>query len=68
MPYLKLVIEVDGSIHNRTDIKINDEERQVNLQNDGLVVLRFQNEEVTETLEKVILKIENFLSKRKNEE
>jgi imidazole glycerol-phosphate synthase subunit HisF len=65
---LKLVIEVDGSIHNRTDIKINDEERQVNLQNDGLVVLRFQNEEVTETLEKVILKIENFLSKRKNEE
>ena len=65
---MKLVIEVDGSIHNRTDIKINDEERQVNLQNDGLVVLRFQNEEVTETLEKVILKIENFLSKRKNEE
>ncbi len=65
---MKLVIEVDGSIHNRTEIKINDEERQVNLQNDGLVVLRFQNEEVTETLEKVILKIENFLSKRKNEE
>jgi len=65
---LKLVIGVDGSIHNRTDIKINDEERQVNLQNGGLMVLRFQNEEVTETLEKVILKIENFLSKRKNEE
>ena len=65
---MKLVIEVDESIHNRTDIKINDEERQVNLQNDGLVVLRFQNEEVTKTLENVILKIENFLSKRKNEE
>ena len=65
---MKLVIEVDGSIHNRTDIKINDEERQVNLQNDGLVVLRFQNEGVTKTLENVILKIENFLSKRKNEE
>ena len=65
---LKLVIEVDGSIHNRADIKMNDEERQVILQNDGLVVLRFQNEEVTKTLENVILKIENFLSKRKNEE
>jgi len=65
---LKLVIKVDGSIHNRTDIKINDDERQVNLQNGGLVVLRFQNEEVTESLEKVILKIENILSKRKNEE
>ena len=65
---MKLVIEVDGSIHNRADIKMNDEERQVILQNDGLVVLRFQNEEVTKTLENVILKIENFLSKRKNEE
>ena len=65
---LKLVIEVDGSIHNRADIKMNDKERQVTLQNDRLVVLRFQNEEITKTSEKVILKIENFLSKRKNEE
>jgi len=65
---LKLVIEAGGSIHNHADIKMNDEERQVALQNDGLVVLRFQNEEITRTSEKVILKIENFLSKRKNEE
>lgn len=65
---LKLVIEVDGSIHNRPDIKMNDEQRQVALQNGGLVVLRFQNEEITKMSEKVILKIEDFLLKRKNEE
>ena len=32
---LKLVIEVDGSIHNYVDVKLNDEQRQATLQNDG---------------------------------
>ena len=64
---LKLVIEVDGSIHNNADVKLNDELRQVALQSDGLVVLRFQNDEITKTPEKVILEIENFLLKNKNE-
>ena len=64
---LKLVIEVDGSIHNNADVKLNDELRQVALQSDGLVVLRFQNDEITKNPEKVILEIENFLLKNKNE-
>ena len=64
---LKLVIEVDGSIHNYSDVKLNDEQRQATLQNDGLTVLRFQNDEITKTPEKVILEIENFLLKKKNE-
>jgi very-short-patch-repair endonuclease len=65
---LKLVIEVDGSIHDQVDVKLNDEERQATLQNGGLTVLRFQNEAVTKTLEKVILEIEDFLLKNKNEQ
>ena len=64
---LKLVIEVDGSIHNNEDVKLNDEQRQTMLQNNGLVVLRFQNEEVTKTSEKVFLEIEKFLLKKKHE-
>lgn len=64
---LKLVIEVDGSIHNKEDVKSNDEQRQTMLQNDGLFVLRFQNEEVTKTSEKVFLEIEKFLLKKKHE-
>jgi very-short-patch-repair endonuclease len=64
---LKLVIEVDGSIHDNKDVKMNDIQRQNALQNDGLSVIRFQNDLVIKTLEKVILEIEKFLIKRKNE-
>ena len=64
---LKQVIEVDGSIHNNEDVKINDAKRQTFLQNDGLTVLRFQNDLITKTPEKVILVIEDFLLKKKDE-
>lgn len=64
---VKLVIEIDGSIHNNVDVKSNDERRQITLQNDGLVVLRFQNDTVIRTPEIVILEIENFLLTKKNE-
>ena len=42
---LKLVIEVDGSIHNLKEIKNNDIERQRLLEKDGLRVVRFTNDE-----------------------
>jgi len=64
---LNIVIEVDGSIHHDEDVKLNDEQRQAMLQNNGLIVLRFQNEQITKTSEKVFLEIENFLLKKKNE-
>lgn len=64
---LKLVIEVDGSIHNNADVKLNDQQRQTNLQNDGLVVLRFQNDSVIKTPEIVVAEIENFLLTKKHE-
>ena len=64
---LKLVIEIDGSIHNNEEVKINDAKRQTSLQNDGLSALRSQNDLVIKTPEKVILEIENFLLKMKNE-
>src|SRR5215213_1742373 len=38
---LKLIIEVDGSIHNEDEIKKNDEIRQKHLEEDKLLVLRF---------------------------
>ncbi len=64
---LKLAIEVDGSIHNDTDVRLNDDQRQTALQNNEVIVLRFQNEVVTKMPENVISEIENFLLKRKNE-
>jgi very-short-patch-repair endonuclease len=58
---LKLVIEVDGSIHNEEEVKKNDEIRQKHLENDKLFVLRFTNDEIRLNKKKVIKQIENFL-------
>ena len=38
---LKLVIEIDGSIHNEEEMKQNDEIRQKHLKAGNLIVLRF---------------------------
>jgi|SRR6187399_537395 cyclase len=64
---LKLVIEVDGKIHNLPDVKENDEQRQALLQNEGLIVLRFNNDVIESRLEDVIFEIENFILKKKDE-
>lgn len=58
----KLVIELDGKIHEREDVRINDEQRQKLLEQDGLTVIRFLNEDVYEHVETVIHKIELYLS------
>ena len=55
---LKLVIEVDGSIHNLEDVKANDQQRQGLLEKDGLTVLRFTNEEILTNLAEIINKVE----------
>lgn len=64
---LKLVIELDGSIHNLPDNKLNDEVRQQHLENDGLIVIRFTNDLVEKRFEDVIKEIEVFIIKSKNE-
>ena len=64
---LKLVIELDGSIHNLPENKLNDEVRQQHLENDGLIVIRFTNDLVEKRFEDVIKEIEVFIIKSKNE-
>ncbi len=58
---LKLIIEVDGKIHDYTQVLEHDLERQKNLENEGIKFLRFKNAEVEKQLELVILAIENFI-------
>jgi cyclase len=63
---LKLVIEVDGSVHGEKEVREADAERQRQLELDGLKVIRFTNEEILKTKETVIEKINlltNELSK-----
>lgn len=58
----KIVIELDGSIHDIPEIAIHDLERQLNIENDGIKVLRFKNEEVFGQIEKVLDIIKHAIS------
>jgi len=51
---LKLVIEIDGLIHNKEGIKINDEKRKTEIEALGIKIIRFTNKEVVHSLEKVL--------------
>lgn len=59
---LKLVIEVDGSVHGEQGVREADEERQRQLELEGLKVIRFTNEEVLKTKEIVIEQINLFIN------
>jgi len=54
---LKLVIEADGGIHNKPDVKEYDAICEQNLVEWGYKVIRFTNEEIIKEEEKVIRKI-----------
>jgi cyclase len=51
---IKLVIEVDGSIHNIPEIKEADVIRQEELEKLGCSILRFTNQQVSEKMEDVL--------------
>ncbi|HET9057392.1 MAG TPA: homocysteine S-methyltransferase family protein [Chitinophagaceae bacterium] len=57
----KLVIEVDGLIHQLPENKMNDEERTKWLNEQGYAVIRFRNEEVLRDTDNVLLRIEQQL-------
>ena len=59
----KLIIEVDGGIHEQT--KEEDKERTKVLNEYGFSVIRFKNEEVIGNIEDVVQKIKYELSKKK---
>lgn len=60
---LKLIIEVDGSIHNDIEIRRNDKLRQEELEAAGMIFLRFTNDEVEQHIPTVKTTIEAFLLK-----
>jgi very-short-patch-repair endonuclease len=58
----KLVIELDGPIHQYQEEE--DKTRQEYLENRKLTVLRFTNDMVLNNVEKVVERIESYLSNR----
>jgi N-acetyl-alpha-D-muramate 1-phosphate uridylyltransferase len=65
---LKLVIEIDGAVHNKEDVKINDAIRQKEIEDLGITVIRFSNSQVKNNpeivLEQINKKIEELQSIR----
>ena len=59
---VRLIIELDGSIHHEQSIKNDDELRQRELESWGYKVIRFTNEEVLQKVESVIEIISNLIS------
>jgi len=54
----KLVVELDGSVHDTDEAKVYDAERSQYLTDMGYRVIRFRNNEVTENLPNVLQRIE----------
>ncbi|WP_438962664.1 DUF559 domain-containing protein, partial [Nonlabens sp.] len=61
----KLVVEVDGEIHNEQQVEDQERTSILELEN-GFKVIRFSNEEVLQNLSKVLDKIDNVLTNLKS--
>lgn len=59
---LKLVIEVDGEIHNEVDQSLYDLERTKVFESYGLRVIRFKNDEIINQFDEVCKEIKKFIS------
>jgi len=59
----KLVIEIDGGIHNQPKNKEYDKNRSIELEEMGITVIRFTNEMVNYDLDKVLNIIKEQLQK-----
>jgi len=57
----KLIIEIDGSIHDKKDIRAYDELREYLLKQNGYHILRFSNDMVRSDIEWVLKKIEEMI-------
>ena len=53
----RLVIELDGSIHDEKEQRDSDQGRTYELKELNITVIRFRNEEVTEDIKKVLERI-----------
>ncbi|MGV3596967.1 MAG: endonuclease domain-containing protein [Bacteroidota bacterium] len=58
---LKLVIEIDGAVHNSQDQKEYDKGRTQELNEKGILVIRFTNSEVENNLQNVLYRLKEFI-------
>jgi very-short-patch-repair endonuclease len=53
----KLIIELDGGIHELSDYKEHDEGRTFELEASGIIIIRFKNDKVLDNIEEVLNRI-----------
>ncbi len=58
---LKLVIEIDGSVHNNEEVKNNDKLRDDYMYSLNLQIVRFANEEVCKNADLVVKKLKDVI-------
>ena len=63
-PTIRLCIEVDGEVHDSPEAKKHDSERTEFLEQEGITVIRFRNEEIENNVESVVEKIKAFINSR----
>ena len=61
---LKLIIEVDGGIHQEADMKESDQVRQRILEQEGLAVVRYTNDDIITNFEAVRTNLEAVIQER----
>ena len=60
-PRQRLAVELDGGYHLKAEIRIHDEARTKLLEKQGIIVIRFWNTEVFDSLETVLQKIQEYI-------
>jgi very-short-patch-repair endonuclease len=62
---LKLIVEIDGSIHEREDVAADDEQRDRILTDRGYLILRFTNQDVLDHMTVVLMRLWNECRRRR---
>ena len=61
-PTIRLCIEIDGEVHETEEAKEYDQERTMFLNQYGITVIRFRNEEIENDIERVINEIKDTIN------
>ena len=65
---MKLVIEIDGGIHLPKENKESDINKDITLNEFGIEILRFTNDQVTDNIDQIIEGIKNKIEELKQKQ
>jgi very-short-patch-repair endonuclease len=63
-PSSRIVVEVDGSIHNVKRVRLNDLRKQRHFAKEGILTVRYTNDEVKVNVAKILRSLKGLISRR----